>query len=107
LHWSEPGIAEELLGYYAHLVKPASGDYQRAEEAYRRGMAKENFDPAKAHVQKAILNALGERRAQPYLLQALDTLPGTRYRRQGLTLPPQAITLTAPSLPARHGQPRR
>jgi CRISPR-associated protein (TIGR02584 family) len=104
LHWSDTDIAEELLGYYARLVKPASGDFQRAELAYRRGMTKDNYDPAKTHVHDAIRNALGERRAQPYLLQSLGLIPGTRYHRKGLTLPPRAIRVMAPGLPTRQGQ---
>ncbi len=101
-HWSDDGLAEELLGHYGRLVNPASGDYQRAAEAYRRGMTKENFDPAKAHVHKAIRKALGERRAEPYLLHPLGPIPGSRYRRQGLSLPASAITIAAPSLPSAH-----
>lgn len=102
LHWSEPGIAEELLSFYRRLMPTASGDYQRTEAAYRRGLTKENFDPAKSHLRKAIVNALGERRAAPYLLHALETIAGTRYRRIGITLPAAAITIAAPSLPSRH-----
>lgn len=99
-HWSDDGIAEELLGYYGQLLPRASGDYQRAADAYRRGMARDNFDPAKTHLQQTIRKALGERRARPYLPQPQETIPGTRYIRHGLSLPADAIHILAPSLPA-------
>lgn len=104
VHWSDDGIAEELLGYYGRLANPASGDYERAAQAYRRGLTKENFDPAKAHVHKAIRGALGERRAAPYLLHHLEPIPRTRYHRQGLTLPASTITIATPSLPSKQRQ---
>lgn len=65
MHWSDDGIAAELLAHYGRIVNTASGDYDRAVAAYRRGMEKENFDPAKSHINKAIHKALGTRRAAP------------------------------------------
>lgn len=100
-HWSEDGLAEELLGFYGKLVNPTSGDFQRTEEAYQRGMTKENFDPAKTHVNQALKKILGVRRAEPYLIGSLEPIVGTRYKRSGLSLPAAAITIHAPSLPVR------
>lgn len=100
LHWSDPDIVDELLGYYARLVNPASGDYQRTADAYRRGMTKENFDPAKSHIRSAFIKALGTRHADAYLLRAQDPIPGSRYRRTGLTLPASAVRIATSSLPS-------
>lgn len=97
LHWSEP-VADELLVYLAKLVNPNSGIYEKTEKAYKTGYKKENFDPAKAHVNKSIRNAMGIRRAQPYLITLQENIPGTRYRRSGLNLPSTAITVEQASL---------
>ncbi len=93
VHWSEAGIEQELLGYYGRVVNPASGDYERAERAYTRGFAAENFNPVKAHVKGALERRLGRFRAAPYLVKALEPVPGTRYRRFGLDLPPEVIRI--------------
>ncbi len=98
VHWSDPGIERELLGYYARIVNSDSGDYERAEQAYARGMAKENFDPAKAHVKRLLLRHLGRRRAGPYLVKAMENITGTRYRRYGLNLPATAIRIRSGKL---------
>ncbi|MYJ23130.1 MAG: TIGR02584 family CRISPR-associated protein [Nitrospira sp. SB0673_bin_12] len=93
LHWSE-NIKEELLGYYGRLVNSYSGSYDRAEEAFRRGVTKENFDPAKAHVKKHLERHLGRKRAEPYLIKPLERIPDSRYSRYGLALPPQSIQIS-------------
>ncbi|MGH8563141.1 MAG: CRISPR-associated ring nuclease Csm6 [Gammaproteobacteria bacterium] len=93
VHWSENGIERELLAHYAQLVGRHSGEYVKAEEAYAIGFTKENFDPRKAHINKALEQTLGHRRAQPYLLAPLERIPRTRYRRFGLTLPAEAIRI--------------
>ena len=93
VHWSEEGIERELLGYYARLVNPASGDYERAEKAYARGLTAENVNPTKAHIKGELERRLGRRRAAPYLIKPLERIPGTRYRRFGLDLPPDAIRI--------------
>ncbi len=74
-------------------MKPASGDYERAEKAFTHGLAEENFNPAKAHIKKALEQRLGHRRAEPYLITALEPIAGTRYSRFGLDLPPKAIEI--------------
>lgn len=92
VHWSEPGLGQELLSFYRQLRNPNSGDVERAEQSYRR-FSKENFDPRKTHIKNALVKALGTRRAAPYLIAELDCIPGTRYRRSGLTLPPEVIRI--------------
>ena len=93
VHWSEDGIAEGLLAYYAQVAGMHSGEYVRAEQAFSRGFDQSNFEPAKAHVNRALTKALGKRRAEPYLITALEFIPGTRYHRFGLQLPSAAITV--------------
>ena len=66
---------------------PDSGEYERAEQAYGRGLTKDNFDPAKAHIKQTLRRHLGQRRAAPYLIKPLENIPATRYRRYGLDLP--------------------
>ena len=92
VHWSE-GIERELLAYYGRVVNPASGDYERAEHAFSRGLSAENFNPTKTHIKEELERRLGRRRAAPYLIKALERIPGTRYRRFGLGLPPGAIRI--------------
>lgn len=92
VHWSE-SIEGELLDYYGQVVNPASGDYERAEQAYARSLTAENFNPTKTRIKEALERRLGSRRADPYLIKALERIPGTRYRRFGLGLPPGAIRI--------------
>ena len=93
VHWSDDGVGQELLHYYGQVVNRASGDYERAEEAYERGFSAENYNPTKTHVKEELERHLGRRRAGPYLITAQGSIPGTRYRRFGLTLPPEAIRI--------------
>lgn len=92
VHWSE-SIEGELLGYYGRVVSTASGDYERAEHAFARGLSAENVNPAKTHIKEELERRLGRRRAAPYLIKALERIPGTRYSRFGLDLPPGAIRI--------------
>ena len=92
VHWSE-GIERELLGYYGRVVNPASGDYERAEHAFAHGLSAENVNPTKTHIREELERRLGRRRAEPYLIKTMERIPGTRYRRFGLDLPPGAIRI--------------
>lgn len=114
LHWSEPALVDELLAVYAKLVNPYSGDYEKTEKIYRKDYSKENFDPAKSHVNQAIKRALGEGRAQFYLIDKRERIDRTRYWRSGLNLPADAITIQPASLPEqtkhahhRHNHPHK
>lgn len=98
VHWSDPGIERELLDYYGRVVGPDSGDFERAERAYARGITKENFDPTKAHIKDALVRQLGRRRATPYQIKALERIPGARYHRYGLDLPAAAIRIRSGKL---------
>ena len=99
-HWSEDGFGNELLGYYRRLLKPSSGEFERAEETCAK-FTKDNFDPRKSHINEALEKALGQRRAKPYLITTQDGIPGTRYRRSGLALPPEAIKVLVPPGPGK------
>lgn len=101
VHWSERNLEAELGAYYAQMVKPHSGDFVHFEET---GMSKDNFNARKAHINKALRMALGERRAEPYVIQTLHPLPGKgRCHPYGLTLPPETIAILPASLQGRQG----
>ena len=74
VHWSEPGVGDELLGFCR-----AIGEISEQTERAYHNLTEQNFDPAKAHVNRALIRALGERRAAPYRIVALDPIAGTRY----------------------------
>lgn len=98
VHWSDPDIGNEFLGYYSRLVGENSGPYEQAEKVYRRDLDKDSLEPHKARINRAIKRALGERRAAPYLICQLDRISASRRHRFGLSLPGETITIDAASL---------
>jgi CRISPR-associated protein (TIGR02584 family) len=108
IHWTDPGIAEELLEFYGRLVNPASGVYAKVKEAYRQKSGKADFkflfDPTKTLVNHALRLKLGQRVAAPYLIDKCERIPGTRLHRFGLAVAPEVITIAA-SLRARQTRP--
>jgi CRISPR-associated protein (TIGR02584 family) len=105
-HWTDPGIAEELLAFYRRLVNTHSGTYGNTEEAYRKKSGRREFkyifDPPKTHINKTLKTVLGQRLAAPYLIVKREPIVGTPYHRFGLGLPAEAITIAgAASLPTR------
>ena len=101
VHYSDAVARDDLLACYRQLVNVHSAAYEQAEQAYR-SFTKDNFDPAKSHINAALKRHLGERRAAPYLIGRRDRIAGTRYHRFGLSLPPEAVSIgPAASLPAR------
>ena len=97
VHWSERDLQAEIAKWYALVVNPNSGDYERFESS---GMSKDNFNARKSHINSALVRRLGDRRAKPYLIEALDPLPGKgRCRPYGLQISPEAITIAPASLP--------
>ncbi|WP_297528231.1 CRISPR-associated ring nuclease Csm6 [Thiohalobacter sp.] len=86
VHWTDKGFEARLLDSYGRLVGRDSGDFERAQRNWGQGLARENVDPLKSHVNRTLKRVLGERGAQPYLIRQLGSVPGTRYRRFGLTL---------------------
>ncbi len=92
-HWSEEGLSEELLQRYKDIINPFTGAFERAEATVGKRYSKENFDPTKSRINKALKAALGARRAKPYLITALGRIPGTKYTRFGLNIPASAINV--------------
>ena len=97
IHWSEPGVAAELLEYYRSLVGEYSAEYERTESAFGRGLDGGNLNPDKSHINKHLERHLGRRRAAPYLISTAERIPGTRYRRMALSLAPDAIEIGGPA----------
>ncbi len=93
---------DELLGFCRALGEIS----EQTERAYGN-LTKQNFDPAKAHLNGALKRALGERRAAPYLIARLEPIAGTHYHRFGLSLPPEAITIASASLRGRRADAGR
>ena len=93
-HWSEEGVADELLEHYGRVANRSSGPYERAEEAFARGLTGDNVNPNKRHINSTLNHKLGHRRAEPYLIANIERIPNSNYRRFGLKLPPEAIQIT-------------
>jgi CRISPR-associated protein (TIGR02584 family) len=93
VHWSDPGLGEHLLAF-----SRAVGDISEQTEKAYRNFNEDNFDPVKTKVNGTLKRTLGARRASPYLIGKLDTIPGSRRHRFGLALLPEAVTIAA-SLP--------
>jgi hypothetical protein len=100
VHWSDPGLDVELLGYYGRLVGENSGLFEQAEG---RNFGEDRFEQYKARINRGIERALGERWAPPYKIYQIERIAGTRRHRFGLSLPPEAITIDAASLSTKHG----
>jgi len=87
LHWSE-AKAVEFLNFYRSIAGEWSSNLERAEAALDAGFTKEYFEQRKSRVNNALIRALGEFQAQPYLLRANGGRPRTRF---GLVLPVEQI----------------
>ncbi len=90
-HWSEPGAAREFLSYYGRVVSTYSGRYEAAVKSLGSGLTKSNFDPQKSHINRRLIEALGRKRAGPYLISARERIPGKRCSRFGLKVQPRAV----------------
>ena len=65
------------MGYYGRLVRTMSPEYERAEQAAKRGLTGENVNPIKAHIKRSLESHVGRRRAAPYLIK--EQGPHSRY----------------------------
>lgn len=92
-HWSEDDFMTQLVDCYGRLEMTGQGEYDRIETAYESGPGDTIVKPAKAHINRTLRQRLGERRAAPYLIASLGTIPTTRRKRFGLRLPPSAIRI--------------
>jgi CRISPR-associated protein (TIGR02584 family) len=91
--WGTAQAADEFLHTIRRVIKPASGDYERIEEALawrRRAAIKlaKYFEPHKSRINAAIGRLLGERAAARYAIRRIDT-----GRRPGYALPLDAACI--------------
>ncbi len=84
--------AEEYLAVCRGLFGEFSAEYEKAGHALDRGMDSNWFSPAKSRLKKALVHALGESGAQPYLIRALGPKKGNQFE---LALPPESIHIEA------------
>ena len=94
IHWSDDNLAQQFLKIYNRLVSENSGHFEMASDALKGGMTQEYFDSKKAKINRLINKALGERIAQPYLINKLQLIKGSRYSRFGISLKPEQIKIT-------------
>ena len=92
-HWSEDDFMTQLLDCYGGLEMTGPGEYDRIETAYEAGRGDTIVNPAKAHINRILRERLGEKRAAPYVIASLGTIPTTRRKRFGLRLSPRAIRI--------------
>ncbi len=97
-HWSEAQYVQEFLSYYGRLVNKMSSEYERAEEAAKRGLTGENVNPIKARIKRRFESHVGRRRANPYLVKEQQRIPDTHYRRFGLGLPRETVRVVGRNL---------
>jgi len=91
--------ATEYLAVYANLAGGReSSRYEKAEESLSEGdgfsFSKEAFEYRKAKTKKSLVTALGERRANDYLFQAVGKRPNTRFE---IGVPAEKITIIMPT----------
>lgn len=82
--WRTAESANEFLRSARRVLKPASGDYERIENAldWRRPAAiklAKYFEPHKSKINAAIRELLGETAAARYAIRAVKAPDGTRY----------------------------
>lgn len=80
--------AQEYLAVCRSLFGEFSAEYEKTEQTLARGMDSNWFSPAKSRLKTALVRALGESGAQPYLIRALGPKKGNQFE---LALDPKAI----------------
>ena len=89
------GSAREFLDLVRELSGGFSGEFERAENALRNGMDSTWFSPAKNRLHKALIRALGESGALPYLIHAVGNRREALFE---LTLEPGQILIQGDSV---------
>ncbi len=84
----DDGIDAEYLEEYALIVGKNSGDYERAEEALKRGMDSKYFEQRKSKTITAINRVLPPQLAAKYVIIPHGKRPHTRF---GLSLDPLQV----------------
>ena len=92
-HWSEEGFMTERLRYYGRVENQYSGTFERVETAHERGRGEQIVKSTKSHVNRNLRERLGKHHAAPYLIVSLEPIPGTRCKRFGLRIAPNAIRI--------------
>lgn len=82
--WGSPEAGREFLASAKNVINPASGEFERIEEAlnWRKTAAIKQakyFEPHKTRVNNALKALLGERAAQRYAIQRIKAGEGYRY----------------------------
>jgi len=82
--WGSPEAGREFLATARDVINPASGEFDRVEEAldWRRNAAIKQakyFEPHKTRINNALKVLLGERAAQRYAIQRIKAGGGFRY----------------------------
>lgn len=85
---ADPRAAEEYLAVCHALFGRHGAEADRAESALARGMDSTWLSPAKNRLHKALIHALGESGASPYLIRPVGTRKDARFE---FTLAPEAI----------------
>jgi len=80
--------AEDYLRTCRQLFGPHSAEVEKAEQTLRRGMDSAWLSPVKSRLKTALIRALGENGAVPYLIHASGPRKGNWFE---LTLPPETI----------------
>lgn len=93
--WGAPEAGRDFLATAKRVLPPASGEYERIEEAldWRSQAAIKQakyFEPHKTRINKALKDLLGERGAQRYAIQRIKADDGYRYQ---LPLSPNQIDI--------------
>ncbi|MGY6214207.1 CRISPR-associated ring nuclease Csm6 [Methylolobus aquaticus] len=85
---TEPDVHHEYLAVYQDVAGGEWADTDRVVSALAQGFTKEWFEQRKSKTNRALIAALGEAVARPYLITGEGRRPKTRF---GLTLEAEAI----------------
>jgi len=93
IHWTQDDLARKYLDLYGQLVNTSSGLYERVERTLNDGMRQEFIEQKKSKANSILKRELGNRLAHDYLINQLDSIPGTTAHLIGLQINPDNIHL--------------
>jgi CRISPR-associated protein (TIGR02584 family) len=76
---AETALAQEYISVCREIYGDHSAEFERLESALKNGMDSAWFSPAKTRLNKALIRALGENGAEPYLLQQVGARKQARF----------------------------
>lgn len=88
IHWTDSS-ASEYLDYRRTLSGEFSGTYEMAEKTYSREayLSEERISQWKSKINKILLNKLGKKRAESYLIKSMEKiLDSSKSERVGLEI---------------------